>query len=176
MRKLKLIVGLVFVLIILFGVLFSYITNSSKAPKNPTWNSISIGESDKPEVHSQLGQPIESDGDTENFNSNSPTTPHQVVFDENNKARFVREIITLEGEETYQSIVEKYGEPSVRLYGPGSSFEIFLHVNLQAGVAILGNKEQNIAMEVWYFEPTNLNTFINTWGTEYSLENEEISP
>lgn len=170
MNRIKLLVGSAFILVILLGVGLAYL-ESGREFTPPTWNSIKIGESSKQEIYNNLGQPISRDNNLESYESNSPTTPHEVVYNNDDKAEFIRQVVTTEEEVTFTSIAEEYGEPTIRLYGPESSFDIYLYVNLASGVAVLGNKEQDMAMEVWYFKPMELQPFLNTWATEYSTSN-----
>ena len=170
MYKLKVLIGAAFIIVVLLGISLAYL-NSGRTFTAPEWNSIKIGESDKQSVYDSLGRPISSSGKIESFESESPTTPHQVIFDESNKTEFIRQVVTLEEEVTFSSIVEQYGDMPIRLYGPEASFEIYLYTNPASGVAVLGNKDDNTVMEVWYFKPTDLQTFLSTWAQDYSVEN-----
>ena len=56
------------------------------------------------------------------------------------------------------------------LYGPDSVNGYYLFVYPTGGIAYLGNPITKSLLEIWRFIPTDINTLINNWAQNYSIE------
>lgn len=125
-------------------------------------------------VQQQLGQSIKNEGDLYYFKSNSPVDSHQALF-ENNKLVLFKEIITYNQERDVESIISKYelSEDAILLYGDDYENNILLFVYLDKGIAYLATANQDYLVEVWYFKPTDIETFKLNFAKEYYNTPEE---
>lgn len=85
-------------------------------------------------------------------------------------ARFFKEIITSSENKTPRDLINVYGDTQNILYGNDAINGIFLYVYPDKGIAYLGNKSSNTLFEIWYFEPTTMDTFITNWASGYSKQ------
>jgi len=137
-----------------------------------SYKSIVPGISSEKEVIDKLGNPLntktEADKKILEYQSTSPFVPHKFTL-ENNTVILVKEIVTLEDKISSQVLKQKYGEPPYKLFDQTSySSTFFLFVYPEKGIAYLGHQDGTV-IEVWYFQPTNLNTFMQKYAPNYSL-------
>lgn len=122
----------------------------------------------------KLGSPIDQpDTSTKSgqyrYKSSTQNRPNEVIY-QSNVPVFYKEMVTKSDNKTAKSITQKYGTPEIRLYGPESDIGFYLYAYPSKGIAYVGSIFDDIVTEVWYFSPTDLNTFMSTWAKEYSLQ------
>lgn len=171
-RLLIVIAALVFfaAFIFLFGIP-KKASNTSLKPGQAVWNGLIPGSSTKEDVISKLGQPVfetrNGSTTTDDYKSTSPTRNHQVIYNGDQSA-FMKEIVSVNDTTTLTDLQKLYGQPEATLYGADAQNGYNLYVYLSKGVAYLGNPVSDTLLEIWYFPPTDLQTFISKWGTGYS--------
>ena len=84
----------------------------------------------------------------------------------NNKIEFIREVVNQEDNKTDSDIKSVYGNPTNILYPKTSDSSFNLYVYIDNGIAYLGHIDGTI-LEVWYFEPTDIETFISNYAQSY---------
>ncbi len=165
-------------LIVLVGLVIAIRANALKeksttpTPGGTNYKSVIPGKSSEKEVIDKLGDPIntktEANKKTLEYKSTSPYLPNQVTM-ENNTVSLIKEIVTLEDNISSQSLKEKYGEPPYKLFDQTSeSSTFFLFVYTEPGIAYLGHEDGTV-IEIWYFQPTTLQVFIQKYAPTYSI-------
>ncbi|MFZ3301474.1 MAG: hypothetical protein WA152_02025 [Microgenomates group bacterium] len=84
----------------------------------------------------------------------------------NNKIGFIREIVNQEDNKTDNDIKNVYGNPSNILYPKTSDSSFNLYIYTDNGIAYLGHVDGTI-LEIWYFEPTDIETFMSKYAQSY---------
>lgn len=139
--------------------------NQPQEPVVGDWGSLN-------EIVVDLGQPLNDtkpvrDGRYE-YKTKSASRNTEVVFN-NNTPVFLKEVVTEADNKTAQGIKKKYGEPTLTMYGSFSEFGFNLYAYPDKGIAYLGNPKTDGLMEIWYFAPTDNETFTQTWAIDYTL-------
>lgn len=146
---------------------------SRKPPASPPSNGqaayqkIVPGVSSKSDVISLLGEPLTGEGNTIEYKSSSPNFNHQITLDQE-KVSFVKEIITLKEKKNSKDIANVYGVPKKMLFGPDAEAGFYLFVYPENGIAYVGHPESGLLLEIWYFPPTNMESFISKYTQGYS--------
>ena len=167
-----------FVLLSLFSVvfiIFSIQKNKNDFPSNispsptPSLKDILPGKSTEDDVIKTLGKPISINGNLQNYKSKSPTEDNQISY-QSGFVDFTKEIIGYTEKRNPDEITTKYGVSQNMLYGPDSVNGYYLFVYPTGGIAYLGNPITKSLLEIWRFIPTDINTLINNWAQNYSIE------
>lgn len=157
--------------IIIFSAFLSSPKKATPAPSVINFDSITPGKSTPDDVKKILGDPLkETQGNGFNlfdYKSTSPTRNNQVYYT-NGTAQLIKEIVSYKDPKQISDVTKKYGSPTDILYGPDSPGGFYLFVNSEKGIAYLGNPNSGTLLEIWYFTPSDLETFIKTWATNYS--------
>ena len=179
LKNKKIILLVVIVILILFALLFIYLrkkNTNNKVPSSTTgisWNTLVPGKSTKDEVIQKLGTPInekiDNEKTTSTFQSSSQTRNNEAIFI-NNSTGFLKEIVTLSDNKTTKGLINQYGQPTSTLYGADSYNGYDLYVYPDKGLAFLGNLETGSLLEIWYFIPTIIDSFISQWANNYTKE------
>lgn len=177
-NKRILVLVLVFVVVV---VAFFFLRSRRVSPPPPplptagaSYKSLVPGVSTKDEVVARLGVPLnDTDSAVLNYKSTNPNLPHNVSI-EGNIAVFIKEQVTLEDKITKEGLIRLYGQPPEELYGPYSVNGFNLYVYPDKGVAFLGHVTGSGVLEIWYFPPTTIDVFLQTWGADYSEVHEPI--
>ncbi len=167
----------VFFLIGAFGLLliaqiFRALTPPAPAPlKDNSWNELTPGYSSYQDVQTKLGQPLASNktarGTELSYQSQFPSIPTQVVINDENKVTFIKERLPYDPEHTLQAYIDKLGTPDLELYIEESE-AIKAHVFLAEGLVIVAHISDKSVEQKWYFEPTDKDTFLASWGQALS--------
>ncbi len=165
------IIIVLFSVIIIFSVFLSSPKKITPVPTTVNFDSITPGKSTPDDVKKILGDPLKQTQingfNLFDYKSTSPTRNNQVYYT-NGTAQLVKEIVSYKDPKTISDVTKKYGNATNILYGSDSSSGFYLFVDPQNGIAYLGNPNSGTLLEVWYFTPTTLETFITTWATSYS--------
>jgi hypothetical protein len=102
------------------------------------------------------------------YQSKNIYRPHQIYFD-NNISKLIIEEVT-DKSITTDKMREKYGISEQVLYEKleHSSFNLFVYP--LKGIAYRGHANGGLVLEIWYFEPTDIKTFIQKYATNYQEE------
>jgi hypothetical protein len=172
------------VLILLVGlsiisILFIFTSTNKKEPVLPaatpstsgiaSWGKLTPGTSSQQDVIDVLGKPKNTEGDTLSFKSASSTRDTVVVI-KNGTAELLKEVVSYSEKRNTEEITSKYGVAPNILYGQYSVNGDYLFVYPTNGIAYLGNPVTGSLMEIWYFVPVDINTFLSKWGQGYSTK------
>lgn len=171
-----LLVGLLLLSVI--SVVFVFSSTKPKTDNNATpqpsniktidWSKLTPGESTTKDVTDMLGNPVRQKDNVYFFESSTSVANNEAII-ENGTAQFFKEIVTLSDKKTVDLITSKYGLAPNTLYGSNSinGFNLYVYPNI--GVAYLGNSITQDLLEIWYFKPTDIETFTQEWGDGYSI-------
>ena len=166
----------VFTLVVLSATFFFHSeTVRIEQERNKTgikYKNITPGLTDKDSVIKELGEPaskVSKDNESAlwSYNTKSANRKNEVVY-EKDTVVFVKEIITLEDKINYNTLTQNHGEPEYKLNGPGSYNGFYLYAYVSKGIAFIANPVSGTVIEIWYFPPTTLDTFLNTWAVGYT--------
>lgn len=117
-----------------------------------------------------LGIPISStlSGEVKinNYPSSNEYRTNDIEFI-NGEVDFIKEVINLDDSRTAEDIRKIYGVTEYVLYENVSDSYFNLYVYPKNGIAYLGHNDGTI-LEIWYFKPTDINTFKSKWASNYS--------
>lgn len=138
--------------------------------KAPTFKTITPGISTVDQVNSSLGKPIDTKSENNSivsdYKSKSVNRFHQITST-NGTVTLIKEAVTFDQNIKSEYITNEYGDSIYILY-PKSNYQYFdLHVYPSNGIAYLGHPDGTVS-EIWYFQPTTIDNFLKTWGTNYS--------
>jgi hypothetical protein len=138
--------------------------------KTSTFGTLTPGISTIDQVNEGLGKPVNTiatDSQTvSEYASTSKHRFHQVTFT-NGVATLIKEIVSTTDDVKSDYITKDYGDAPYLLYNNEPNNYFNLYVYPQNGIAYLGHADGTV-LEIWYFQPTTIDTFINTWGTGFS--------
>jgi hypothetical protein len=183
-KKYRIPIALVSVTLIVVAVALSLPKNTAlpaqtptptPAPTAPPVPQSDWGKLDS--IVSKLGTPVNKSDSSDKegqyeYKSSSATRNNEVIY-QSNVPLFYKEVVTKADNKTAQSIKGKYGNAEIRLYGPESNIGFHMYVYPAKGIAYIGSMYDDTITEVWYFAPTNLETFMNTWAKDYSITPQE---
>lgn len=173
----KVIIFLILVIVII-GVSYFFLSISKNIPTSTLpstgvkYNGLAPGISTGKDVTATLGTPVKDTQTggvrTLEYKSNNPNFNNQFVFKQN-VLSFIETNILPADNVDINTIENQYGQNEQALYGPGNSNGFNLYVYPDKGVAYIGNRQINDVSEIWYFPPTDLQTFINLYAQSYSI-------
>ena len=163
--------------VIIFVTLVIFFTRPKKQVTNTNlegaeYMGLTPGSSSRSDVLDQNGTPLSENrsGDTSileyksqsnpNFNNEFQLRSNQLVF--------VKQHVTVQDNISISDIVKKYGNYQNVLYGSKSQNGFDLYIYPDKGIAYVGHQQAGIVLEIWYFQPTNLQTFMSTFAKDYS--------
>ncbi len=167
----------VFIFLVLMLVIFvvlqnkkiSTISGPSPSPQLTSYKNVIPGKTTLEELKSQLGSPVEisNQGNLQIYKYPSQFTnyPSQ-FFVSSDKVNFVIEPVKYEEKRNIQDYLNEFGQPDKKLYNPNLGPAIPGYLYLSKGVIAFAHDADGTLIEVWYFEPTTLANFMNTWGKD----------
>lgn len=171
-KKITIVLGTISVLSI-FLLLYLQNKNVKNLPdfvptKYININEIDIG-SNKENIEKQIGKEIASTSSgnllISDYKSKNIYRPHQIYYKDNNSVLIIEEIT--DKSVTTDDMREKYGSATDVLYEKLEHGTFNLFVYIDKGVAYLGHKNGGLVLEIWYFKPTDINTFIKNYANNY---------
>ena len=179
-RKTKIIF---FIILVLISIIFY--TNKkgqnreetiNRTPSEVVYKDLIVGKSTKENVYNKFGEPESEmiDGEKEilEFRSNNPNFNNELKF-KSGTLIFAKEIIAPIDKIDIKKIQQQYGEEDTILYPPGAGMYTGLFIYLDDGVAYRGNYFTGDITEIWYFQPTNIESFRSLYAPDY-LDSPEI--
>jgi len=146
-------------------------TDTSLPATGASYQNLTPGVSTKEDVFQSLGSSLnereEKGTRILEYSSNNPNFNNEFSV-KNEKLSFVKEIVTLEDNKLIPDIVSEYGDYENILYGPGSGVGFYLYVYSTKGIAYVGHKDSGLIKEIWYFPPTDFESFKSGYATGYS--------
>lgn len=86
------------------------------------------------------------------------------VFTSEEKIEFIREPVKYEEKRKIDSYLNQLGEPADKLYDEGLGPSYLGYIYPEQGLAVFAHMADGIIIEIWYFQPTDLNGFLTAWG------------
>lgn len=134
------------------------------------FKSIIPGTSSEKDLEKVFGLPLESTNSgiqkINNYRSTSESRLHTVVIT-SGKVELVKEIVSSYDKVNSDSITATYGTAPNILYNDLAHSNFSLHVYPSNGIAYLGHIDGTL-LEIWYFPPTDIESFIRDWGQGYT--------
>lgn len=134
-----------------------------------SYKDIVPGLSSEADLKKSLGTPLKTTtselGIIDEYKSTSELR-HHIATIKNEKVVFFKEIVSAKDETTSTNVTNIYGVAPNILYSksPNSTFNLYVYPS--NGIAYLGHSDGTL-LEIWYFEPTTIDNFINLWGKDY---------
>ncbi len=163
---------LLLMLFITIGILLTIGFSLNSFKKAPfIWNGLVPGQSTKENILNNLGKPEEEKTEEGKTILKYPTTNNyrQNSLDiQNDKLSVVKEEVIGNEKGRLQDYVTKYGQPEFVGYGPYADqyFKTFVFSN--KGVAIVANPIDGVIIQIWYFQPTSVESFRSAIGKDIS--------
>lgn len=147
------------------------VTPGELSKKSPKYENVQVGESNKEDVIENFGEPInekvQGNYKVLEFVSDNPNFNNEVFF-ENDNAEFIKRIIVKENNINLNDYEKDLDTTKYVLYSYSSTFGTNLVVYPQSGIAFVAHTNTGIVYEIWYFEPTTLEIFKETWAKGYT--------
>lgn len=122
------------------------------------------------DINKMLGIPVSStlSGEVKinNYSSSNEYRTNDVEFI-NGAVDFIKEVVNLDDTRTAEDIRKVYGVTEYVLYENVSDSYFNLYIYPKNGIAYLGHNDGTV-LEIWYFKPTDINTFKSKWASNYS--------
>lgn len=103
------------------------------------------------------------------FPSNSPNRKNEAWYQDNNLI-FIKEIVTLKDSIRVTDLINKYGQPTLTLYGGDALSGFYLYATPEIGIAYIANTNSGLILEIWQFEPTSIELFSNKYADGYETK------
>lgn len=137
----------------------------------PNWQNLFPGLTSKKELEDKFGPPIKKeDSPTQEiyyYSSEKENWPNQIfVSKEEEKIELIKEYFP---KEKYEQFLKNYGSSEKEMYNSYFQAGFSVFVFAKNGVAIVANQNSGLVLEVWYFPPTDLSTFLSHWGKDLIL-------
>jgi len=100
------------------------------------------------------------------FPSKSPNRKNEAWYKDDNLI-FLKEIVTLKDALNMSDLIDKYGKPTLVLYGEDALSGFYLYATPETGIAYLGNQESGLLLEIWQFETISINLFPAKYAEGY---------
>lgn len=140
-------------------------------PSGASYKNLTPGTSSEKDVKGALGTPLKETASGEQtvleYKSKNPNFNDEFALKAGTLA-FVRQIVTLDDNLKIPDLEKKYGKYESVLYGNLSTSGFNLYVYPDKGVAYIGQPESGFITEIWYFVPTDLNTFKQLFASGFS--------
>lgn len=166
------------ILIVLIAIIGDAILTKSQKPvatptpvsKIASYKNITPGVSSKTDLDRVLGSPlrtITTGGSTElEYKSTNVNRPH-IAIEENGVIVLIREIVNSIDKKFVDDVTSAYGAPQYILYNQDPNNAFRLYVYPANGIAYIAHPDGTL-LEIWYFAPTTIDSFIQKWGQGYS--------
>ena len=136
-----------------------------------TYKDIVPGNNYKEEdINKMLGTPVSSTQSGEVKINSYPSSNEYRANDielKNGEVDFIKEVINPDDTRTSEDIRKIYGVSEYVLYENTSDSFFNIYVYPKNGIAYLGHNDGTL-LEIWYFKPTDINTFKLKWASNYS--------
>lgn len=131
-------------------------------PGTPWQQSIYAGQTTKNELEAKLGSPqkIEQleDGIAYQYPTDDEFRPNKVEIKGDTVSIIKQQVLSQEGGDL-NDYSQKYGTPNAKLYGKYGTIAPG-HFWGDKGLLVFGNDQDSTIVEIWYFAPTTLESFL----------------
>jgi hypothetical protein len=141
------------------------------------WRSVEPGTTTREQIVNEFGEPAKTVHNEDElifyYDSNHPNFDDQIYFDQDdNKVDLVKEVIPWDEKRKSEDIIKEYGKTTEIFFAEGEnefSAPIYLlYVYPADGIAYVGHKDLGTLLEIWYFEPTTSEDFVNKYIPDYT--------
>lgn len=146
-----------------------------------TWNGITIGQKVSEQSLNSLN-PISVEENENNtsykYESGFKSFPNEVVVSKDQTTQFIKEYLVADSNHTLDYYINQLGGYDLELGVPEVSHSVKAAVFLKEGLVVVhySTSENKTVVQKWYFEPTNEETFLKTWGSSLEVEDGEMHP
>lgn len=168
-----------FGILIVLNIIFS--GDPAKKEGINTWNNITVGQKVS-ESNLKALNPILVEENENNvsykYESGFTAFPNEVVISKNQTAQFIKEYLVSDKNHVLDYYIEQLGQYDFELGVPEIGHSVSAAVFLKDGLVIVFDSTAQIktVVQKWYFEPTDKNTFLETWGSSLEIETDEDLP
>jgi hypothetical protein len=159
---------------IISSITFSITSQKIIPAQENTWKTATPGHEFSTIIQEKLGTPLEIKntalGREYHYSSDFPTYPSTVLVSDSNEILFIKERLSYNPEYNVQTYIENFGEPELILNYPRISYSVKANVFLNKGIVIFAHIADGSVEAIWYFEPTNKEKFLESWGKELTIE------
>lgn len=153
------IISLIFLALLIFALFIFRLTTRPAPYEGVRWiNSITPGQTTTEQLKKSLGEPLSQSGNTLNYSSSNQYRPI-TINTTNDKVSLIIEPVIKTEKGQLSDFIKLLGQPEAIVYGehqaaaPG-------HFWGAKGILVFGNPISNIILEIWYFPPTTLDSFL----------------
>lgn len=158
---------LILLVIILFVTAGIFLFQSINKPY--IWRGLVPGQSTAADVTRKLGTPLSSQAQDNTKTLTYPSTNkyrNHTVVTSNNTLELVKEEVIGNERGFLQDYIRKYGKPDFEGYGPYALGDFKIYIFLKEGLGVVASPNDGTILQLWYFQPTDLQTFRNSVGKE----------
>ena len=162
------------VLLLISAVVRLFVVVEEPPVQQNTWQGLTPGFAITQNLAEQLGTPVS----VENLPAEKKQVSYkaqdfkayynEVVVDKDGTVEFIKTPIAYSDENTLTQYTTLYGEPDFSLYASHISDSLRAHVFLDEGLTVIANETTLVIEELWYFQPTDKETFMLQWGSQLS--------
>lgn len=175
-KYLLIFLGILAVLFVIAAIVQQYVPIEEPPVQQNTWEGLTPGYTITPKLSAELGEPVAV--------KNLPAEKQQVSYKSEHFKAYTNDVIVnkdgvveyievhqaYDPEHTFADYISLYGEPDLELYATEISTSSKAYIYLEEGVVVIAHDTSNIVERIWYFEPTDRETFMLTWGRELSTQ------
>lgn len=170
-----LIIFVVVAIIIIISSIGFNVSNLKVVPtQENTYKAATPGYELTESIQDGLGKPImieDTDlGKEYNYKSAFPTYNTIILVSYDNEVLLIKERIPYDKNNTLAPYLKQLGDPQLILNFPQMSDFVKANVFLKNGLVIFTHVKDQSVQEIWRFEPTTQEIFMNSWGKELSTE------
>lgn len=158
-------VVVILILLVILGQFINYFL-VPKTVKSPSWNNIVIGQTTVNQLRSQFGDLLQQDPQQYLLPTEPELRPHQILSDNQGRVVLVkRQLIT---PEKLSGLLAQYGQPGSVLYGDDATAGFLGYLYPKQGLLIIASQRLDEAIEIWYFSPTSVEGFLQSYGQSFT--------
>lgn len=143
-------------------------------PSALQWKDIKMGQDNKTQVEVKLGPPLSTKNLAENkevstYQSSNQYWPHEVEY-VNGIATLVKQRQLHSKKFELFEYAKKYGQPEKIVPTKDSGFGIDLYIYTKKGFALKAHRVEGEIFEIWHFQPTTLEDFLQKYSQEIGTD------
>lgn len=166
--------GVLAVLFVGAAIIQQFIPIEEPPVQENTWQGLTPGFKMTAKLNAELGEPVT----VKNLPAEKQRISYQsddfkvfyndVIVDKDGVVEFIKVPVAYNESHTLAEYISLYGEPDFELYAPHHGANIKAYTYLEEGVSVFANAETKVVEQLWYFEPTDQETFLFLWGEPLS--------
>ncbi len=139
-----------------------------------SWDGVTPGYVLTPKLNQQLGEPVR----VQNLpaekqkvfykNDGFKIFYNEVILNKDGVVEFIKTPVSYDESNLFSNYITEHGLPDFELYVPDAGLGKKAYVYLEKGLVYVAHEDKPVIEQIWYFEPTDRNTFMLLWGTSLS--------